>query len=203
MKSVKPSLPDAQLTLGGMQAVQPTDRLFFAIFPEPDVAAAIGRLAQDLCRERALRRKPLAAERLHVTLHHLGDYAGLPQAVVTSACEVAKRVEGGAFDVGFDSVSSFSGRSHNRPVVLCGSSGLQAVRAFQRELGECMVAVGLGRFCERKFTPHVTLLYDDHLFEAQFIEPIVWTVHEFRLVHSLLGRGEHRVLGRWLLRPLL
>lgn len=60
-----------------------------------------------------------------------------------------------------------------------------------------MTATGLGRWVERNFTPHVTLLYDDRSVAPQAIEPIAWTVREFVLVHSLLGRTEHRILGRW------
>jgi 2'-5' RNA ligase len=33
----------------------------------------------------------------------------------------------------------------------------------------------------------------------QKIEPVEWTVREIVLVHSLLGRTEHRPLARWTL----
>ena len=54
-----------------------TDRLFFAIFPGPAVAARIARVAQYLRSQHGLKGKPLEARRLHITLHHLGDFAGL------------------------------------------------------------------------------------------------------------------------------
>ena len=63
-----------------------------------------------------------------------------------------------------------------------------------------MATCGLARLVERRFTPHVTLLYDHCHVTAQPVPAIAWRVHGFVLVHSLLGRTEHRVLGRWELR---
>src|SRR5713226_5595231 len=62
-----------------------TDRLFFAIFPDPGTAARIAQLRQELRLELGLQGKPLASERLHATLHPVGDYAGLPQDIVVRA----------------------------------------------------------------------------------------------------------------------
>ncbi|MGH8283840.1 MAG: 2'-5' RNA ligase family protein [Gammaproteobacteria bacterium] len=64
-----------------------------------------------------------------------------------------------------------------------------------------MAISGLARLVKREFTPHVTLLYGNNVMKPQSIEPIGWTVREFVLVHSLLGRTEHRVLERWPLQP--
>jgi 2'-5' RNA ligase len=43
----------------------------------------------------------------------------------------------------------------------------------------------------------VTLLYDDHLVAEHAVEPVSWVVREFALVHSLIGKTSHIVLGRW------
>jgi 2'-5' RNA ligase len=42
----------------------------------------------------------------------------------------------------------------------------------------------------------VTLLYDECGIKEQPIEPISWTVNEFVLVHSLLGKGRYIPLGK-------
>lgn len=183
-----------------MESAQPTDRLFFAIFPDPDAAARIAALAQALRREEGLRGKPLRTERLHVTLHHLGDFTGLPQDIVKSAQAAGNRVESASFDVAFDTVSSFGRHSRNNPLVLRGSSDQEALHAFRGKMGDCLTTSGLGRLVKGGFTPHVTLLYDDRVLKPRSVEPISWTVREFMLVHSLLGRTEHRVLARWPLR---
>jgi RNA 2',3'-cyclic 3'-phosphodiesterase len=47
----------------------------------------------------------------------------------------------------------------------------------------------------------VTLLYGDEMVVAHPVEVIGWTVRDFVLVHSLLGRGRHIPLARWSLLP--
>lgn len=187
-----------QLSLTGFDAApRPTDRLFFAIFPDIAAAARIAQLAQRLRSEHELKGRPLAMERFHVTLHHLGDHAGLPQDVVAAAGEAASAVAMPSFEVVFDRAMSFSGRPRNRPFVLRGGEGVAALAAFQQALGLAMKKAGLGRWAESQFTPHVTLLYDDHGVTEQVVETISWTAHEFVLVHSLLGQSVHVPLARW------
>lgn len=195
-----PGVP-GQLSLPGFDAPsQPTDRLFFAIFPGATAAARIAQLAQHLRGEHGLKGRPLATERFHITLHHLGDYVGLPQSVVAAAGDAAAAVVMSPFEVAFDRAGSFSGRPRNRPFVLRAGDGVAALRAFQQTLGEAMKKTGLGRWVEPQYTPHVTLLYDDRHVAEQAIETIGWRVHEFVLVHSLLGQGLHVPLARWPLR---
>lgn len=185
---------------GGFEPPQPTDRLFFAVFPDSAAAARIAGIAQALRSQHGLRGKPLHSERFHVTLHHLGDYAGLPDDLVAKAGQAAMRVDMPAFEVAFDSASSFSRQLRNRPFVLRGDAGVASLQDLQSALGRGMAACGMGRLVEHKFTPHVTLLYDDRAVEPQPIEPVTWTVRDFVLVRSLLGKTEHRILGRWRLR---
>ena len=189
-----------QFSLDGMAAQQPNDRLFLAVFPDAETASRIAALAQSLRSELGLQGKPLRADRLHVTLHHLGDHIGLRHDIVADATNAAARLASSAFDIVFDRVGSFAGRTRNQPCVLLGDQGLVSLAAMQRELGERMKLAGLSRWVGKAFTPHVTLLYDDRNVPIQPIEPITWTVREFVLVHSLIGRTEHRILGRWPLR---
>jgi RNA 2',3'-cyclic 3'-phosphodiesterase len=202
IKPAKPSTPATQLKLDSIEAPVPTDRLFFAVFPDPVAAVDIIHLAQTLRHQYALHGKPVSKERLHVTLYFLGDYTGLPQTLVADAKSAAERVEAAEFDVSFDKVSSFNGRSRKHPLILSGGEALRPLHAFWRQLGESLVLTGLGRLLGPKFTPHVTLLYDDKDLKSQPVEPVSWKVREFALVHSLLGRTEHRVLGRWPLRSI-
>lgn len=183
--------------LPGFETTPSTDRLFFAVFPEPAAADRIAALAQALRQQHGLRGKPLPAARLHVTLHHLGDYAGLPADLIAKAKEVAARVTMPVFEVAFGSASSFGGGRRQRPLVLRGEEDLTPLLSLQRALGEAMTAAGLGRHVTRKFVPHATLLYDDRVLAPRPVMRIAWTAREFTLVHSLIGRGEYRVLGRW------
>ena len=66
-------------------------------------------------------------------------------------------------------------------------------------LGRALEEAGLMRLSQA-FTPHLTLLYDAQRVESVPIAPITWTVREFSLVHTLIGRSRHTVLERWSLR---
>jgi 2'-5' RNA ligase len=50
------------------------------------------------------------------------------------------------------------------------------------------------------FTPHLTLSYDNCRIKERFVQPISWTVREFKLVLSLVGETKYDFLGRWQLR---
>lgn len=189
-----------QPSLAGFDAAVPTDRLFLAVYPDAAAAARIAALAVTLRERHSLQGRPLADERLHVTLHHLGDYAGVPQDVVRMAAEAAGRVACASFEVGFDRAASFAARRSRRPFVLLGGEATAALVALQRALGEALGACGLARWVAPQFTPHVTLLYDEAMVAEQAVEPIRWRVDEFVLVHSLLGRSRHVPLARWPLR---
>lgn len=188
----------AQISLDGFEApASLTDRLFFALFPEANAADQIARVASGLRSQHGLKAQPLQTERFHVTLHHLGDYAGLRADIVSAAEEAASRVEAPPFDVTFDRAMTFAGRPNKRPFVLRGDEGLLSLCALQQQLGAALKKTILGRWAQGNFTPHVTLLYDDRLIAEQAIEPVSWTAREFVLVHSLIGQTRHIVLGRW------
>ncbi|SFC85386.1 2'-5' RNA ligase family protein [Collimonas sp. OK412] len=188
-----------QLFLPGFEAPpQPTDRLFFAIVPAPDAAAAIVRQRGLLRDEFGVTGKPIGIARLHVTLSHLGDYLGLPQGAVKAAMTAADSIRAAPFDVAFDRAASFHGRPRKRPLVLLGGDGLAALAKFQETLGRALEKAGFGK-ANPHYTPHVTLLYDNRLVPAKVIETIGWTAHEFVLVHSLLGQTRHIQLARWAL----
>lgn len=175
------------------------DRLFFAIFPDPATAAGIAERADGLRARHKLSGRPLASDRFHITLHHLGDHAGVRRDIVTMASEAAQTLATPRFDVTFDRSASFHNGGNN-PLVLQGGEGLEALKGFQRELGLAMARAGIGRLVDKTFTPHVTLLYDRALIAEEPVTPVTWTVGGFTLIHSLLGRTEHIPLARWALR---
>ncbi|HEY5290567.1 MAG TPA: 2'-5' RNA ligase family protein [Caulobacteraceae bacterium] len=174
-----------------------TDRLFLGVFLHPDAAERAASLSHSLRKELSLRGRPLPPERLHFTLHHIDDYAGLPPRVVAAICDAAATVRMGPFEVEFDRVASFTGRPGNLPLVLRGGDGLAELMKFHRGLGAAITRARVGRPVASQFTPHVTLLYDHIQVEERAVEPIRWTVSEFILVHSLLGQTRHVPLARW------
>jgi 2'-5' RNA ligase len=106
------------------------------------------------------------------------------------------------FDVKFDRAMSFAGSPKNKPFVLRGDEsshdGLAALMAFQKAFYLAMCRAGLqGPRANAKFAPHVTLMYDPLAVKPQVVEPVIWTAHDFVLVHSLIGQTKHIHLGRW------
>jgi RNA 2',3'-cyclic 3'-phosphodiesterase len=173
-----------------------TDRLFFAIFPDAGTAARVAQLREALRLELGLQGKPLAIERLHATLLHVGDYDWLPQHVVARAGAVASTVAMPPFTVAFDGAGSFRGRPGHRPFVLRGEDGVAGLMMLQQRLGLAMAKAGLGCF-GKLYTPHMTLLYGDRLVAERPVDAVSWAVREFVLVHSLLGRSRYNVLARF------
>lgn len=174
-----------------------TDRLFFAVFPDADVAARIVELGQELRCQHRLRGKELVAGRLHVSLHHVGDYAQAPdQRIVALAHDVAASVRLPPFSVEFNGAMSFRGRRDNQPFVLHGDDGMIGLAMLQQALGTALEKAGLGR-CAMRYTPHITLMYADRLVADRPVTPVSWRVEEFVLVHSLLGRSRYLTLGRF------
>jgi len=186
-----------QASLPGMAPAAATDRLFLAIFPDPGKAAGLATLAAAQCAIHGLRGKPVPSARLHVTLFHLGDTAGLRQDVVDAASTAASRLEMAPFDLRFDQVASFAGRRDKLPFVLRARGGNAPLRALHAALAARLGEVGLGRFAAGSFEPHVTLAYDTRMVATQDVAPITWRAREFVLVHSLLGKTRHLTLGRW------
>lgn len=179
----------------------PSDRLFFGLFPPAEIADGVSARARALIARMMLSGFALSAERLHVTLHHIGDYDGLPRGVAAQAMEAGEAAAASAapFDMTFDKAGSFDNRGNN-PFVLKGGDGLADLHAFQQALGLAMARAGLGKQVARQFNPHVTLLYDPRVIPDKPATPVSWTARELVLVHSLLGQTRHVVLGRWPLR---
>ena len=184
-----------QLELPGFDPPTPTDRLMFLLYPDVATAERIAAEARRLRATLGLAGQPLQTDRFHVTLHHLGDYVGLPSDTVRKGREAGAALSASRFEVVFDRAMSFANRPGNNPFTLRGDQGLQALIAFQARLGQEMAKVGLKP--DRAFVPHVTLLYDGQIAPQQPITPIGWTVDRVALVQSKLGQSRHIVLDAW------
>lgn len=174
-----------------------TDRLFFALLPSAAVIERIERLAEALRREQGLQGGLLGAERYHVTLYYLGEFAGLSAEQVEVLCAAAvTALPSGPVALEFDRVASFSRRQGHRPVVLLGEAGVAELKAFQQHFAVAMSAQGIVGD-HRPYIPHLTLLYETRDVSEQPIEPIGWIADEVVLQRSLIGQGRHEILARW------
>ena len=84
--------------------------------------------------------------------------------------------------------------------LLRASDGAGALRMFRQTLSEALIKAGLRRHAASAFNPHMTLSYDFANTPEQTIEPIDWTIREFVLIESLLGKRKHLERGCWPLR---
>ena len=171
-------------------AGRPTDRLFLAVLPDPETAARIAKTARHLRLSHGLAGKPLQPDHFHVTLCHVEIGTGLTPGMVESVKACAASVAMPSFQVCFDRAESF----RNGALVLRGDDGTIGLDVLQQRLSD---ALDDAPRKARSFTPHLTLLRDNHRVPEQRIEPIEWTVRELVLVHGLLGRTTHRHLARW------
>jgi 2'-5' RNA ligase len=141
----------------------------------------------------------LKTERLHVSLHHVGDYKRLRTKFIYAARLAGNAVSMHPFEMTFRFVKSFEdapwikGRSRRRPLVLLGEG--VALLELRKSLGSAMEENGL-RAAEY-FTPHMTLLYGSKRMPMQAIEPIRFVVNEFALIHSELWLTQYNVIDRW------
>lgn len=150
-----------------------------------------------------MKGRPIAAERLHITLHFLGQFNGsLFDAVAQQAKEVVASVHAGPFGIALDYAASFPNpRKNSLPFFLGCANPPVELKSFQKILSAALKQAGL-RNALRGFTPHLTLLYDPKVVHKEAIDAIPWSVKEYVLVRSLVGQGRHEVLGRWVLRGL-
>jgi 2'-5' RNA ligase len=175
------------------QTPEGAQRLFLALWPDPEVQAVLGRLAES-CVEQCGGR-PVAAEKVHLTLVFLGELG--PEDVIT-ACEVAARADGEAFTLVVDRLGYWA---RNR-ILWAGCE------AIPRPLGRLVGALRLGLrergfgVENRPFQAHLTLARKARRVPRQGMQPIRWPVEDFCLVRSQLEQqgARYEVLRRWSLR---
>jgi len=167
---------------------RPTDRLLFLVYADPVAAESAMEIGNRLRAEYGLRGLPILPRHIHSTLWHVcDDFSPPPPDLVAALTACANRLSMPAFRVSFDRVESFNGGA----LVLRGEEGVIGLELLHENLTAAL--------CIKRtsFVPHVTLLRDKRrLLPSISVEPIEWTVSEFVLVHSLLGKTTHRVLAR-------
>ncbi|MGE5468872.1 MAG: RNA 2',3'-cyclic phosphodiesterase [Ignavibacteria bacterium] len=173
---------------------EPARRLFFALWPEADVAGRLheaGKALQRACGGRVMRR-----DTLHVTLVFLG---AVPQSRVADAEAAADRVAGSRFALELDGLACWK---HNRIAWAgCGETPA-ALDALATQLAQRLREAGF-RLDARPFAVHATLVRNADCAAPlpPLSEPIVWLVADFVLVESHTGPAGSRyeIVRRWAL----
>lgn len=194
MRSTPP--PGSQQSPAGESAPA---NLFIGLFPDPETASQIGHRGMDLRSIHGLKGRLFANERLHMTLHFLGQFDGVPWDLVEAIRPVAAETAAGTtpFSVKLRRAGSFSGRRDKYPFVLRDQpEDNSALREFHGKLGAGLRSSGIKGVSSR-LTPHVTLLYDRTMVQDRSVEAIRWTAQEFLLIQSHVGHSHYTVLDRW------
>jgi 2'-5' RNA ligase len=164
-------------------------RLFFALWPDREAAAALAALSRDVAG--AAHGRAVPAANLHLTLVFLGE---VPASRDGALLRAAQRVAGRPFRLALDQVGSFArsgvawaGCNEPAPELLALQACLQA--ELERE-GFAPEA--------RRFAPHLTLARRIGApVAAGPIRPVGWLVTELALVESARDRGGYATRARW------
>jgi len=175
-----------------MAATAERRRLFFALWPQPPLQAAMAAAASGIARSRALGGREIPPERLHLTLLFLGEVAPEVEKRVVAA---AGRIVARPFDLTLDEAGCFF---RSKVFWLGASRAPRKLGELADELRKAMAGVGLSPD-RKELVPHVTCLRDiRHVIRPVPLAPMVWPVRGFALVHSTLGaQPEYHVVSHW------
>lgn len=175
------------------------DCLFFALWPDDAIRAELAASATHLRQKLRPPGRWIGAHRYHLTLHFLGDYPVLPEALVQRAMEAAEGLRAPPFTLRIDRAGSFGKRAI--PWWLGPEHAPPQLKQLWRGLREALQAHAVPYDTRLRLLPHVTVLRD----AAQVLAPtpvpaVEWPVDRFALIHSHRGAvSEYRVLGTWTL----
>ena len=173
----------------------PLINLFFAALPPDPIRPVMEMLGRTVRKAHGLRGRLIAKECLHNTLAAVQDPRYPLRKNIERAKSVGDRIRHPSFSVRYEWTGSFDVHRDRYPLVLRGDAGLQPLVSFQRELGTQMKRAGFG--VAGRYTPHVTLLWADRPVADYPIAPIAWTVTDFVLVASGVGKSRHIHVARW------
>ncbi len=170
--------------------------LFFALLPEPETVSPISRLGETVCGAHKFHGRPIWPDRLHLTLLPVGHGDWETSETARRAKVAAGRVRAAPFEIALDITESFSVRDRY-PFVLGSGGGLHKFTALQKILAYEMACEGFEGLARAASAPHMTLMWADRGVGEYPIAPIRWTVRDFVLVRSYVGRSRHEYIGRW------
>lgn len=164
--------------------------MFFALWPDDATRTALLRATRHAVRDCGGR--PIAKERLHLTVAFLGELTAAGLALARSV----PPIEVGAFDLTLDAVGVWP---ESRILWAAPLNAPAALGDLEATLWDGLATHGFIA-ADRVYRPHVTLARRARAIEAS-VEPVRWSVRELALVESFPdGRNVHyEVLERWAL----
>ena len=167
-------------------AETPSHRLFLALLPPEAPVREIAPI-----RDWFAPRRPVPDPQLHLTLLPFPVYPNFPDSLAARLVAALSSIEMRSFRVIVDRLIVAKGQGLLNP-----SEAVLGLQSCRRTLAAALLEEGVQPMKGKRFSPHVTLFYDDRPDLAEAVDPISWTAEEIVLVHSLVGRSEHRTLAR-------
>lgn len=167
--------------------MQARSAVFFALWPTPQIAAALAALTAPIAAALGVRATP--AEKIHITLAYLGEQ---PEARVADLIAIARTLCLPDGSMQLDELNHWRGPR----IVWAGAQQTPAM------LADFVVALRsrleLGGFATdaREFVPHATLLrapkmspqrFHKAVRNAPIVPPLVWPIGDFQLMESTPG----------------
>lgn len=168
----------------------PRQRLFFALWPPPDLVRPLAALVR---RHTPAQARRMDAGNLHITLAFVGAVTADTRACLEQA---AASVRGEAFELVLERIGTWPG-----PGILwlapdrCPPALQRLALDLQQALQPCGYVPE-----QRPYQPHVTLARKlKGVVPATIISPLHWPVRDFVLVDSVTGPAgpRYQVLARW------
>jgi len=168
-----------------------TVRLFFALWPDPDVRNAMSALQANM------HGRQVHPQDLHLTLAFLGPQ---PIALLPRFEEMLARLPACELLLRLDLAGHFA---RNRIAWVGPHTAPPALRDLHAHIGEALDVHGVAWRGERDYKPHVTLARDASAPLDLVFTPIDWNVKEVALVESCPvesgmapGGPRYRVIAR-------
>jgi 2'-5' RNA ligase len=163
-------------------------RVFFALWPDGATRAAISRATRDAVG--ASGGRPIAKERLHITVAFLGELTAAGLDVARAVPPIAV----GPFALVLDALGVWP---ESKILWLAPTVPPAALMELEARLRQALVERGF-RAEDRVYRPHMTLARRARPVEAA-AEPVVFPVRDLALVESFPdARNVHyEVLERW------
>lgn len=175
------------LSAGPAQPRVDVARLFVALWPPAELAAALRRQCDALCGDAIAQ--PEGVDRLHMTLHFLGN---VPRSRVAEL-ETALSLPFDPFELSLQACERWG----QGVLVMVPESAPPALMGLHGALAGRLAAFGL-RVESRAFRPHVTLARrhgGPWSAVAQPMAPLHWPVHSYVLAESrATPRGAYQIV---------
>ena len=174
-----------------MNQAPQTARLFFALWPDPEIQTAFSQAGQLLYG--TCKGKPTKVENIHLTMAFLGD---TPVERIGELNAIAASVSCPPFEMNFSQLGWWR---HNQVAWATCQEIPNSLKEFQRQLNEGLRKAGFPAE-NRPFVPHVTLLRKARCKGIPPLETAIrWPVKEFVLVQSQLdSKGSiYEKIGNW------